>query len=85
MLAQAGVLVGFSGGGATPLFVGAEIEWMTPQSKYRPTEYIQGWMQFWFDDDKRLETARRFQIERIAFLKKVWSKDKELKLNGEKK
>jgi CRISPR-associated protein Cas1 len=82
MLAQAGVLVGFSGSGATPLFMGTEIEWMTPQSEYRPTEYIQGWMQFWFDDDKRLETARRFQIERIAFLKKVWSKDKELKLNG---
>ncbi|HHH20698.1 MAG TPA: type I-F CRISPR-associated endonuclease Cas1, partial [Nitratifractor sp.] len=51
MLAQAGVLVGFSGGGATPLFMGTErevqieIEWMSPQSEYRPTEYIQGWMQ----------------------------------------
>ena len=88
MLASAGVLVGFSGGGATPLFMGTEvevkidIEWMTPQSEYRPTEYIQGWMQFWFDDVKRLETARRFQVERIGFLKKVWGKDKELKVEG---
>jgi len=82
MLASAGVLVGFSGGGATPLFMGTEIEWMTPQSEYRPTEYIQGWMQFWFDDVKRLETARRFQVERIGFLKKVWSKDKGLKEKG---
>jgi len=82
MLAQAGVLVGFSGSGATPLFMGTEIEWMTPQSEYRPTEYIQGWMGFWFDDAKRLETAKRFQIARIAFIKKVWSKDKELKLEG---
>jgi CRISPR-associated protein Cas1 len=82
MLSQAGVLVGFSGGGATPLFMGTEIEWMTPQSEYRPTEYIQGWMQFWFDENKRLETAKRFQIARIEFIKKVWSRDKELKENG---
>ena len=38
MLAQAGVLIGFSGGGGTPLIVGNEIEWLTPQSEYRPTE-----------------------------------------------
>lgn len=82
MLAQAGVLVGFCGGGATPLFMANEIEWFTPQSEYRPTEYIQGWMQFWFDDDKRLETAKRFQIARIEFIQKVWSKDRELKIEG---
>lgn len=82
MLAQAGVMVGFSGSGATPLFMGTEVEWMTPQSEYRPTEYIQGWMQFWFDDAKRLETAKRFQIARISFIEKIWGKDKELKLEG---
>ena len=82
MLASAGVLVGFSGGGATPLFMGTEIEWMTPQSEYRPTEYIQGWMQFWFDDAKRLETAKRFQIARIQFIEKIWFKDKDLKREG---
>jgi len=31
---------------------------MTPQSEYRPTEYFQGWMQFWFDDEKRLNAAK---------------------------
>ncbi len=82
MLAQAGVLVGFSGSGATPLLMATEIEWLTPQSEYRPTEYIQGWMKFWFDEDKRLETAKRFQIARIGFLQKVWAKDRELKLEG---
>jgi len=82
MLAQAGVLVGFSGGGATPLLMATEIEWFTPQSEYRPTEYIQGWMQFWFDEAKRLETAKRFQIARITFIQKVWEKDRELKLEG---
>ena len=46
MLASAGVLVGFSGGGGTPLLAGTEIEWFTPQSEYRPTEYVQGWLSF---------------------------------------
>jgi len=82
MLAQAGVLVGFSGGGATPLFMGTEIEWMTPQSEYRPTEYLQGWMGFWFDESKRLVIAKRVQRARIEYIQKVWSKDKELKENG---
>jgi CRISPR-associated protein Cas1 len=82
MLASAGVLVGFCGGGATPLFMGTEIEWMTPQNEYRPTEYIQGWMGFWFDEDKRLETAKRIQIARLQFIQKIWTKDKELKLAG---
>ena len=46
MLAQAGVLVGFSGSGGTPLIATSEIEWLSPQSEYRPTEYVQAWMQF---------------------------------------
>ena len=82
MLAQAGVLVGFCGSGATPLFAGSEIEWLTPQSEYRPTEYVQGWLQFWFDEAKRLETAKRFQMARIAYIQKTWAKDKELKIEG---
>ncbi len=82
MLAQAGVLIGFCGGGGTPLLMANEIEWLTPQSEYRPTEYIQGWMQFWFDDDKRLQAAKQFQQQRIGFLEKVWSKDRELKAEG---
>ena len=82
MLAQAGVLVGFSGSGATPLLMATEIEWLTPQSEYRPTEFIQGWMRFWFDDAKRLDAAKVFQKARIGFIKKVWSKERELKMEG---
>ena len=82
MLASAGVLVGFTGGGGTPLFMGSEIEWMTPQSEYRPTEYIQGWMSFWFDDAKRLAVAKQFQQARIEFIRKVWDKDRDLKEYG---
>lgn len=82
MLAQAGVLVGFCGSGGTPLLMGNEIEWFTPQSEYRPTEYIQGWLRFWFDEAKRLEAAKQFQTARIGFLEKVWSKDRELRFEG---
>ena len=79
MLASAGVLVGFAGGGGTPLFMGCEIEWMTPQSEYRPTEYMQGWMQFWFDEAKRLDVAKHFQLARVEYIQKIWSKDRDLK------
>jgi CRISPR-associated protein Cas1 len=82
MLAQAGVLVGFSGGGGTPLLMANEIEWLSPQSEYRPTEYVQGWMKFWFDDDKRLEGAKDFQLARLGYLKRVWTKDRDLKAEG---
>lgn len=82
MLASAGVLVGFSGGGGTPLIAGTEIEWLCPQSEYRPTEYVQGWMKFWFDDEKRLLAAKQLQHARIGYLEETWRKDKELKEGG---
>ena len=56
-LAKAGVLVGFCGGGGTPLFSAAEFEvevaWMSPRSEYRPTEYLQHWVRFWFGSAAR--------------------------------
>ena len=82
MLAQAGVMVGFCGGGGTPLLMATEIEWLTPQSEYRPTEYIQGWMSFWFDEHKRLQAAKHFQLARLDYLERVWCKDKDLKSHG---
>jgi CRISP-associated protein Cas1 len=71
MLASAGVLVGFCGGGGSPLFSGSEIEWLNPQSEYRPTEYVQGWLNFWFDEAKRLSVAKTFQQARIDYLKRT--------------
>lgn len=85
LLSQAGVLVGFCGGGM-PLFMGTErevyVEWMTPQSEYRPTEYIQGWMSWWWDNDKRLAAAKQLQIARVAYLQAVWNKDSDFKRWG---
>lgn len=82
MLASAGVLVGFCGGGGTPLLMATEVEWLSPQSEYRPTEYLQGWMQFWFDERKRLQAAKYFQQQRLNFLRTVWGKDRDLKAEG---
>lgn len=82
MLSQAGVLIGFCGGGSTPLYMACEIEWFTPQSEYRPTEYLHGWLKFWFDDIKRLEAGKLFQQARIQYLQRVWQKDRELKIEG---
>lgn len=78
LLASAGVLIGFCGGGGTPLFAGTEIEWMSPQSEYRPTEYVQGWLSFWFDEQERLTVAKTMQVARCEYLLRVWGKDREL-------
>lgn len=76
-LAKAGVLVGFCGGGGTPLFsaneVDIEVAWFSPQSEYRPTEYLQAWTRFWFDDSKRLDAARAFQKARLQRIRQLWS------------
>jgi CRISPR-associated protein Cas1 len=79
MLASAGVLVGFSGGGATPLLAASEIEWLSPQSEYRPTEYVQGWLSFWFDESKRFSVAKTFQQARVSYIQRIWEKDRDLK------
>jgi CRISPR-associated protein Cas1 len=74
--ARAGVLVGFCGGGGTPLYTGNEVDidvsWLTPQSEYRPTEYLQNWVSFWFDDGKRLAAAKHFQLIRIEQIERHW-------------
>ncbi len=85
-LAKAGVLVGFCGGGGMPLFsaneVDVEVAWLTPQSEYRPTEYLQHWVRFWFDDALRLAAAKRFQQARLQRLGEHWLKSRVLRDAG---
>lgn len=82
MLSAAGVLIGFCGGGGTPLFSGTEIEWLSPQNEYRPTQYVQGWLAGWWEEDKRLAAAKKFQLARCNFLETVWNRDADLVENG---
>lgn len=77
-LAKAGVLVGFCGGGGTPLFsaneVDVDVAWFSPQSEYRPTEYMQAWVQMWFNDDLRLMAAKALQLSRLNRIESEWNK-----------
>jgi len=75
MLAAAGVMIGFCGGGGTPLFAAAEIEWLSPQSEYRPTKYVQNWLSFWVSPEQRLEAAKTLQADRLENLRKIWQKE----------
>ena len=79
-LAKAGVLVGFCGGGGTPLFsaneVDIEMAWFSPQSEYRPTEYLLYWVKFWFDDSLRLQAAKAFQRARIERVREHWNSNR---------
>lgn len=74
--AKAGVLVGFCGNGGTPLYSAnefdVEVSWFSPQSEYRPTQYLQGWIRFWLDDAARLDAAKRLQLLRLQFLYSQW-------------
>lgn len=85
-LAKAGVLVGFCGGGGTPLFSANEMDvefaWFAPQSEYRPTEYLQAWVQFWFDEAKRLLAAKSFQHARLDFIAQHWLNNRTLADHG---
>lgn len=85
-MAKAGVLVGFCGGGGTPLFsaneVDVEVAWFSPQSEYRPTEYLQQWVRFWFDDDKRLRAAKAIQAARMQCIDTHWLGSRRLEEAG---
>jgi CRISPR/Cas system-associated endonuclease Cas1 len=40
------------------------------------------WLHFWYDEEKRLLVAKQLQLNRIGYLKRVWSKDRDLKNEG---
>jgi CRISPR-associated protein Cas1 len=85
-LAKAGVLVGFCGGGGTPLFsaneIDVEVSWFAPQSEYRSTEYLQYWVKFWFDDGLRLAAAKAFQHARLTRIQSCWQENRVLRDAG---
>jgi CRISP-associated protein Cas1 len=79
-LAKAGVLVGFCGGDGVPLFAAnerqVELEWILPQSEYRPTSYLQDWVQLFFNKEKRLAAAKFLQESRLKQIRYFWLKGK---------
>ncbi|MFM8333856.1 MAG: type I-F CRISPR-associated endonuclease Cas1f [Candidatus Methylumidiphilus sp.] len=85
-LAKAGVIVGFCGGGGTPLYsaneIDVEVAWFNPQSEYRPTQYLQQWVRFWFDDGLRLCAAKTIQRIRLERIEQRWPNDRTLADGG---
>lgn len=75
--ARAGVMVGFCGTDGTPLYsaneVDIDVSWLSPQSEYRPTAYLQNWVSFWFDEEKRLQAAKQFQFIRLQQIETQWA------------
>ncbi|MBO7411800.1 MAG: type I-F CRISPR-associated endonuclease Cas1 [Ottowia sp.] len=81
-LAAANVMVGFCGSGGSPLFGAVDITFLAPQSEYRPTEYMQAWVKFWFDEEKRLEMGKRLLLLRLDYAQRQWEKNNDLKRAG---
>ena len=77
-LADSNVVIGFCGSGGSPLFCAADMTFLTTQSEYRPTEYMQGWMRLWLDDAKRVAAAKRMLKKRLEWTLASWSADAEL-------
>lgn len=77
-LAEANVMLGFCGSGGSPLFGALDLTFMTPQSEYRPTEYMQAWMRAWLDEPTRVVMAKVLLLNRIDLTCKVWSGNLEL-------
>lgn len=74
LLAAAGVVVGFTGAGDTPLHAGVEpVAFACGQSEYRPTAYMQAWTGWWFDDAAREQKGRDLLVWRAKFIEEVWA------------
>jgi CRISPR-associated protein Cas1 len=73
-LAESNVVVGFVGNGGTPLISTVDMAFLTPQSEYRPTEYMQAWVKKWCDDAQRLAIAKALFVERINWTTEAWKK-----------
>lgn len=85
-LAESNVIVGFVGNGGSPLYGVVDPVFLSPQSEYRPTEYMQDWARMWFDDSRRLGAAKAFFFERLSWVAKSWANStasQALKLTGQ--
>lgn len=81
-MAASNVVVGFCGTGGSPLFGVCDVAFMTPQSEYRPTEYMQAWAEMWFDPARRMEKARCFLRRRAQVTAECWRENGHLQALG---
>lgn len=74
LLASTNVVVGFTGGAGAPLNAAIDpVAFSTGVSEYRPTEYMQRWASWWFDEKRRLDKARQLLTFRARLIEDLWS------------
>ncbi|NPA68274.1 MAG: type I-F CRISPR-associated endonuclease Cas1 [Chlorobi bacterium] len=71
-LASNNVTVMFSKGHGHPVFADIDLISITATSEYRPVEYNQNYAKIFFNETKRLETARLFMKKRVENTKKYY-------------
>jgi CRISPR-associated protein Cas1 len=69
-----GVVIMWTLSGGMDMFCGEDLLFQCPTGDYRPTEYMQQWCGFWFDEGKRLQAAKLLQEKRIESLNMHTSK-----------
>lgn len=71
-LAESNVVIGFCGSGGSPLHGVVDPVFLLPQDEYRPTEYCQGWVRQWIDDEQRLSLGKAMLVYRIKWTVDHW-------------
>lgn len=77
LCAEGQVLLGFCAGGATPVYMGA-------LNEYREPEYARAWAELYYDEARRLATAKAFQKERARQILSRWARIPEVRLSPQK-
>lgn len=76
LCAEGNILVGFCGGGATPVYLGA-------LNEYREPEYARAWIGLFGDESRRLQAAKLFQRERGRQVLAAWGQLPAIKASPE--
>jgi CRISP-associated protein Cas1 len=66
LAASQGMVIAFTAGGATPIYLAA-------QNEYREPLHMQNWYAMWIEPESRLIAAKNFQQRRIANIRKAWA------------
>lgn len=74
MLMSQNVIVGFAGGGGSPLVASSDWVVLSPEGQYRRPQYAQCWIQMWSNETQRIESARLFLRRRLEFAEKSWGR-----------
>ncbi|WP_130470799.1 type I-F CRISPR-associated endonuclease Cas1f [Candidatus Magnetaquicoccus inordinatus] len=75
LLRQEGVCIGFCGSGGTPLLAAQDPypDLLTPFDEYRDPRFLQGWIELWRDEGRRLAVAKQFFRVRLEKIDWCWT------------